>query len=451
MLACVLAGGCRIDFTPIQLDSAVSPDAVFGSHGDTGAQNAYAVDVGKDGSIAVVGAFENGLPFGSGLRTQGAQDAYVASLYPDGRLRWIRDLGGISDDVASGVAIDDAGNVTVTGHFTATVDFGTGPLDALGEEDIFLASYARDGTPRWAHRFGDTASGTPYGSDLGQALAVERATGELYLGGQFTGTVDFGTGPMTMTSTGDDVVLASFDRDGVIRWADHYGGGQLNKVAGITVDATGVVFTGYFQGTASFGGAALVTHGTNDIFVASYTRDGSFRWSTSFGGTGLDFGRGVALDVDGNAYVTGYYQGTVDFGAGPETAPGVLDGFVASLTSTGTYRWSHTFGAPCAKGEDVVSVSGRVYVVGQFDGALQRPALAGQGPGDGFVLAYDNAGGESSSLAYGGPGYDAAFASAALPGGDLVVVGEIGGPDTCASTTGPRAEEDMFVVRTSLP
>ena len=449
IVGCTLAAACRIDFDPlidgtVFRDAAVSPEAVFGVHGDTGSQLGTAVAVGTDGSIALAGAFQNSLPMGTTPTSAGGYDGFVASLRADGRLRWVRAFGGTADDFARAVAIDLAGNIVVTGDFGGTADFGTGPLTALGEADIFVASYAPDGTPRWSRRYGDTVTGSTYGSELGNAIAV--GSNQIYVAGQFAGTVDFGTGPLTMSATGDDIVLFALDPQGTTAWAHHYGSNQINKVAGITADATGVAFTGYFQGTADLGGAPLANNGGNEIFVAAYDPGGNHLWSRSFGGNGLDFGRGIARDAAGNAYVTGYYETTVDFGAGPSTTASI-DAFVLSLSPTGAYNWSHTFGATCAKGQDVAVAGDRVYVVGEFDTPIAAPMLTSTGPGDAFVIAYDLAGNVTSMQAYGGASYDSAQGVAVLPAGAVVVAGKTGVGDDCATTTGIVGEEDMFVVR----
>ncbi|HAF67779.1 MAG TPA: hypothetical protein DCL16_01555, partial [Acidimicrobiaceae bacterium] len=66
--------------------------------------------------------------------------------------------------------------------------------------------------------------------------------------------------------------------------------------------------------------------------------------SITFGGTGTDFGRGVAVDGSGNVYTTGNFQDTVNFGGGNVTSAGSYDAFVTKLNAAGAHQWTTTFG-----------------------------------------------------------------------------------------------------------
>jgi len=96
--------------------------------------------------------------------------------------------------------VDSSGNVTVTGEFQGTADFGKGPLTSAGDSDVFVASYDAAGNARWAERFG--AGGT----DRGYSVAVD-SWGNLAVIGQFSYTVDFGTGPLTSAGNLDAFVF----------------------------------------------------------------------------------------------------------------------------------------------------------------------------------------------------------------------------------------------------
>lgn len=86
-----------------------------------------------------------------------------------------------------------------------------------------------------------------------------------------------------------------------------------------------MVVTGQFRGTVDFGGGLLTNVGSSyypDIFVAKFSPTGSHFWSESFGDTYDQGADGAAVDSSDNVVVTGYFQGTVDFGDGPLTAAG---------------------------------------------------------------------------------------------------------------------------------
>src|SRR5205814_612691 len=84
---------------------------------------------------------------------------------------WAKTIGGTGVDGGSGVATDGAGNVYVTGYFSAStggVDFGGGALNSAGSQDVFLVKYNSAGAWQWSRRFGST------GSDTGNAFGGRR-------------------------------------------------------------------------------------------------------------------------------------------------------------------------------------------------------------------------------------------------------------------------------------
>jgi hypothetical protein len=123
------------------------------------------------------------------------------------------------------------------------------------------------------------------------------------------------------------------------------GGASTDIGTAIAVDAAGNVYvTGNYAGTANFGGISRTSAGNNDVFVAKYNSSGTPQWVRSAGGTGTDYGAGIAVDAAGNVYVTGYYQGTASFGGISSTSAGLYDIFVAEYNSSGILQWVQSAG-----------------------------------------------------------------------------------------------------------
>ena len=128
-------------------------------------------------------------------------------------------------------------------------------------------------------------------------------------------------------------------------WSNGYGGTNLDEIRGATVDAAGnVILTGRFGATVDFGGGALVSAGNDDIFLVKYDASGAHLWSKRFGSTGFDTGYAVELDAVGNVWVTGQFQGTVDFGGGGLVAGGNADVFLAKFDAGGNHLLSQRYG-----------------------------------------------------------------------------------------------------------
>ena len=82
---------------------------------------------------------------------------------------------------------------TSPGSSSATVNFGTGAVKSVGGDDMFVVKYSAAGVPQWTLHFGDNTHQAFYG------IAVD-ASGNVYVTGDFFGTIDFGGGPLTASS-----------------------------------------------------------------------------------------------------------------------------------------------------------------------------------------------------------------------------------------------------------
>ncbi|HEX3474388.1 MAG TPA: VCBS repeat-containing protein [Kofleriaceae bacterium] len=94
---------------------------------------------------------------------------FLAKLDRAGQLVWAQRFGGAGEDRGRAVAVDNEGNVIITGHFSQTIDLGSGPLTSRAENDILLAKFDGSGTVLWARQFGrdqfQTAADVACGDD----------------------------------------------------------------------------------------------------------------------------------------------------------------------------------------------------------------------------------------------------------------------------------------------
>ncbi|MCP4929068.1 MAG: hypothetical protein GY918_08455, partial [Gammaproteobacteria bacterium] len=109
-------------------------------------------------------------------------------------------------------------------------------------------------------------------------------------------------------------------------WPTQSGGSSNDNSYGITSLSDGSsIVTGYFGGTANFGGTTLTSAGGEDIFIAKLNADGSYAWATNAGGSSSDSGRAITALSDGSSIVTGYFDGTASFGGTTLTSAGGED------------------------------------------------------------------------------------------------------------------------------
>jgi PKD repeat protein len=357
---------------------------------------AHAVAVDASGNVAVTGQVSNYVDFGDGTvtSTAGSTDAFVA-LYAsvDGHHLWSRRFSGNGGEAGYAIGVDPAGNVIVAGTFQGTVDFGGGVLTAAGgstDQDVFVAKYSPTGAHLWSRRFGNAAT-----YDYASGLAVD-GTGDVVLTGSFYGSIGFGGASLSSAGGWDGYLAKLRGTDGTQLWSKTLGGGGDDAGYAVARDASGnVVAIGSFKGSANFGGGLRTSAGGQDLFIVSFTPAGAYRWSQTKGGTGDDAGYGVAIDPAGSAIVTGWFQGTVNFGGAALTAVGAGDMFVAryDANANGAHQSSARFGGLNYQyGAAVAATPNAAIIAGYFQNTvnLGSGTFTAAGLYDGFVATLVN-------------------------------------------------------------
>jgi len=181
------------------------------SFGDTESQIAHAVVTDGSDSILVTGFNSGVVDFGGGpIATAGTSDIFIVKLDAAGSHDWSQGFGDESVQFGQDLTVDGSGNVTVTGRFQDTVDFGGGPLTSAGSDDIFVARFDAAGIHLWSERFGDASS------QEGCGITTD-ASGNVFSTGHFKGSVDFGGGPLTSTGSADiDIYVVKFNAAGPV-------------------------------------------------------------------------------------------------------------------------------------------------------------------------------------------------------------------------------------------
>ncbi|MBL4651217.1 MAG: SBBP repeat-containing protein, partial [Aureispira sp.] len=153
----------------------------------------------------------------------------------------------------------------------------------------------------------------------GNAITVD-ASGNIYTAGGFKETANFnpGTGISNLTAIGDfDIFIQKLDAQGNLLWIKSIGGANEDQANSIVVDNSGNLYiTGTFQGTVDFdpnAGIFNLTASGNSIFVLKLDLLGNLVWAKNMGDIGTSEGTSIQVDGLGNVYTTGYFYGTVDF------------------------------------------------------------------------------------------------------------------------------------------
>lgn len=301
-------------------------------HGGTNIDYYMGIVADTMGNIFTTGSFSStSIIFDSYTLTNSNSigDIFVAKYDTTGTVQWAVNIGGLCTSQCRGIDTDNNGNCFITGYFfnsSITFDFIT--LTNVGGTDIFTVMYDGSGAVQWAKREG--ASGDQYGN----TLAVD-GNGYVYAIGSMASSFTAGSTPLTVSGP-SDMYLICYTPAGLVSWAKRIGGAGDENGFGITTDAGNNVYIGgcYTGPYVAFGTDTLFNTGTgaNEVMIVKYTSAGVYLWSKDANGGGSDIVNGLADDVFGNMYVTGWHSSiTADFDGDILTGAGAADFFLGKL------------------------------------------------------------------------------------------------------------------------
>ncbi len=318
----------------------------------------------------------------------------------------------------------------------------------------------------WAGNMGGT------GNDTGNSIVTDDQ-GNIFTTGSFSGTADLDPGPgvYTLTAAGaGDAYISKVDSAGNLVWARSVGGADNDNGTSVAVDPSGNVYlTGHFWGTADFDPGPetynLTSAGSYDLYILKLDPSGNFLWAASFGGTDGDYGNAVTPDPSGGVYITGTFEGTVDFdpGTGVYNLTTFLGNelFLLKLDSSGNFVWA-------IQSEGTLDIyanslaldpSGNIHMAGNFQGSVDMDGgpgtltLTSSGADDIFVSKYDSSGNLIWAKNIGGTAFDYGFSIAVDDSGNTYATGSF--RETADFDPGPgmftltsfNASEDIFILK----
>ncbi|MBI3134430.1 MAG: T9SS type A sorting domain-containing protein [Bacteroidetes bacterium] len=374
--------------------------------------DALSHDTDQDGNVYVLGEFSQTADFDPSADTVNqtcviAKDVFLAKYDSLGDYIWAFQIGDIESEEAAALVVDNNGDVIISGRFDGVVDFdpsvGTFELNSNTGQDPFIAKYDPNGNFMWALNYGNN-------SDAGISDIEINSLNEIIAIGNFGGgALDFdpSSASYVMNSTGGpDTYCINFSENGNFNWGIQLGGTGTTATCygyAICMDPTdNIVITGRFHHIVDFDpGPGLFqldspapTYG--DVFLVKLTQNGSFLWARSFGSTGPEQGNAIVTDTSGDIYVTGIFQGTVDFDPSglvlTKSAVGGYDIFTSKFSSTGNLMWNFTCGNATGDAANAISLdgNGKLYIGGLFADDINFDPSNGKA----FLSAYTSSTGD---------------------------------------------------------
>jgi len=222
-----------------------------------------------------------------------------------------------------GICTDGVGDIYATGSYKDRIIFGNHTKYGL-ERNAFLVKISSNGSVQWLQ------VGGGQGQDDGYDVNVDNS-GNAYVTGAFERLASFTSADgdtESVTSAGfSDGFLAKYDRWGNALWVKRFGSAQVHDRGwGIDIDDQNRIFlSGYFSDQADFGSYTLDCNGYWDTFVAQVNTSGNFQWVVGDGTSEEDYARDVSTDSYGNAYITGGFKGSDNFGSDYLNSSGSFD------------------------------------------------------------------------------------------------------------------------------
>lgn len=263
-----------------------------------------------------------------------------------------------SDDEPSALAIDNKGNVYVTGF---SIGIGT-------DLDYATVKYNSAGVKQWVARYNGAAGR----QDFANAIAVDKEGNICVTGGSWGG------------SSGYDFVTIKYNPDGVQIWLQIFDGSGHSTPQAMTLDAAGNVY--------------VTGQSVTDFATVKYSAEGAEQWVKKYNGAGnsIDNANALAVDYSGNLYVTG---GTTRIDGGGACTTIKYD-------ATGAEVWVKNYNGPgnTSAGASAITIdhSGNVIVTGSTGSGLNT---------DYATIKYSSAGIQQWASAFNGSGNSKDFAT----------------------------------------
>lgn len=407
--------------------------AYAGYLGGNTTDQAFSVVVDAAGNAYVAGSTESAnFPAVNALQPalKGTTDAFVARISADGTtLSYATYLGGSGLDAATAIALDDGGNIYVTGY-TNSKDFPVTPGVVQNHIngkpfDAFAAKISPSGALVYSTYLGGTYL------DAANAIAVD-AAGNAHIAG-YTCSFDFPTkkafqpfldgGPPGCFSGQDAFVTKLNATATALIYSTFLGGSDRDEATTIALDANGRAWIAGNTASSDFPGAGVPLMGYSgglDAFAVRLDSGGALGYATYFGGADDDTATGIAVGNAGDPYVSGYTASAdlPTWNAFQPALAGPEDGFVLRMAFTATDA-TVAYATYLGGGDSdrlhaiAVDAAGNAYVAGYTESidfptfAPSQPSL--NGARDAVVTRLNPAGMPTFSTFLGGAGDDIAW------------------------------------------
>ncbi len=381
-------------------------------------------------NIATSGAFQTNY--------QGDLDAYISKFSNDGTLVWSTYYGGPQTERVYSIASTSEA-IYVAGSTFSTVGIVTSNVHQStvdGADDIFLLKLDHEGNRQWCTYHGGD------GHDFITDMLVQNDT--IFMAGHTTSTNNMTTpGAHEENYTADEAGhLTLFSGSGTFLWGTYFGSEDQTSIEGIALSG-GHIFIGgrtnAANGISTAGTHQTTLDGFSNGFLSKFSKLGTLKWSTYYGGQATDKIESLAADTSGGIFVAGSASSSNQIatpGAHQETPLSSEQGFLAHFNGDGALLWGTFLGGSASNYVSKVVSSDSVVLIGGKTLSSDEIATAGSyqtnyvNGYDAFVQRFDFTGSRHWGTYIGGAGNEDLQDLEITPSNSVIASGSVNQNDT---------------------
>jgi hypothetical protein len=356
--------------------------------------------VDQQANVYGIGHFRDSL---NQMQSWGSEDILIFKYHANGQLAWTKQLGSTGEDLGKGIAINNNGDLFVTGHYRNTLYYDNDSLVSLGNTDAFVAKLDLQGNLSWIKSIGNSSFET------GTSIACD-ALGNSYITGTFEDSLDIDNQNLQSYGNLNNFII-QLNPAGNLGWKNSLGTPTFDNLKDIQLDANGNVYiAGYFRSVLLGTLGQLNSNGDQDALLLKLDANGQLLWWKNQGGAFADFGFALKIQAP-YLYWTGIYQDSMVLNGLPLVSEGEFDAFLIQADLQGNTNWVQVIGGlDDSKAFDLTTTSdGRIYLAGYFEGTARwaTDSFSSRNPrhvpSDAFISEYDSNGNYRSVYALQGP------------------------------------------------
>lgn len=302
----------------------------------------------------------------------GSQNSFIIELNLNGEYQKGTYYGGDRVEEATGLGVDENGNIYISGYTTSRSQNLSSPTafqksNSGGVWDIFLAKFNNNLEREWGTYFGGSKN------DVASDMFVD-TNGDCYITGYIQEGSPLASSSVHQSGFGGgacDAFILVFDTDGKKKMGTYFGGNDLDWAYGINLDSEKNIYLAGFANSSSniaTNGAYQEKHsGGEDCFAAKFTNSGNLLWSTYLGSPGNDRFLDISIDKDDNPWFSGHLSGQIEMSddAIKKDFSGTYDIIVSSFSKIGEMKWlSYLGGVNGESGRKLNCTPDGVYISG---------------------------------------------------------------------------------------